>query len=162
DRETAVPDNSLMLDVDDVAIHGPPGARGCHFATLYVDTGRGYRPELTCSGPLPDRSDDFEVTYRLAEFGPVQAVRRDPAAYRLRLTAVRWTDESGRDHDLDPACVRTNGTRQDDGWVRFETPDPAVVLPLSGTIARLTLRGACEVDGVEASLERLAGVYQET
>jgi SAM-dependent methyltransferase len=153
----AVLDNSLLIDLDDVAIRGLPGERGFHDAILYADTGGGFGDDAACSRRLPD-AGDFEVTYSLGEFGAVRGLRWDPVERRfcrLRLDRIEWRDESGTDRAIDPAGVATNGTRDDDGALRFETADPMVLLPVTGAAASLTIRGRLEAEEPEETLLRL-------
>src|SRR5262249_10524147 len=90
-------DNSLLIDLDDVAIRGLPGERGFHDAILYADVGGGFGDDSACSRRLPDRGD-FAVTYPLGGFGPLKGIRWDPVERRfcrLRLDHVGWRDEEG-------------------------------------------------------------------
>lgn len=149
-------DNSLLIDLDDVAIRGLPGERGFHDAILYADTGDGFGDAAACSRRLPDRGD-FEVTYSLGEFGAVRGVRWDPVERRhcrLRIDRVCWRDGSGGEHEIDPAAVVTNGTRDGDTF-RFATSDPAVLIPAEGVVESLTVRGWVEVENPDETLPRL-------
>jgi SAM-dependent methyltransferase len=157
DHEPAGLDNSLLVDLDDVAIRGLPGAHGFHDAILYADTGGGFGDPSACSRRVPDRGD-FAVTYSLREFGAIQGLRWDPVERRfcrLRLDRIGWRDEWGAEHEIDPAAVATNGTREDDGTFRFETADPLVLLPVTGAAASLTIRGRLEAEEPEETLPRL-------
>jgi SAM-dependent methyltransferase len=152
----AVLDNSLLIDLDDVAIRGLPGERGFHDAILYADTGDGFGEQSACSRRLPDVGE-FAVSYPLREFGPLKGLRWDPVERRfcrLRIDRIGWRDEWGTEREIDPSEVVTNGTRED-GTFRFDTADPLVLLPVTGTAASLTIRGWVEVEEPETTLPRL-------
>ena len=160
DGPSAVPGNSVLLDLDELATRDTSGRRRGFSSTLFVDTGAGFCAEQSVADQLPPGPEQFCCTFVLNEQEPVRRLRWDPLELRtcrVRLEAVEWEDNDGRGHTLDLATVTSNGQRTAEGLLEFETPDPMVFLPVSGPVARVTVRGWYEADDLRTSLMRLDG-----
>jgi SAM-dependent methyltransferase len=164
--ERAISANSMLIDLSESAFRGFPGLGRRRMSTLYLDTGSGYRPEEILVEEVEYRPE-FSVTFTLDPARPVRELRWDPLETRLcqvRLRQVFWQDGEGLVSQLDLGRVTTNGVPRDETTFQFETLDPIIVLPVSGSIARLTIKGECTVAdesetfvGLQQTLESQAG-----
>jgi glycosyltransferase involved in cell wall biosynthesis len=126
---------------------------------LYVDTGNGFHAGQTRQTVGNHCSEEFELTYDLSGAPPVRLFRWDPAEMQfcqVWLEEISWRDSAGRDHPWSPAEVWSNGRRGADGSHDFQsTLDPMIFLPITGDVARLTLRGRWRVIDPEETLRRV-------
>jgi SAM-dependent methyltransferase len=149
--------DSLLLDVSEVAFRGVPGRGHWYSSTLYRDGGSGFREgesvhEWILYGP------SFTVSYNLDPSIPCRQLRWDPLELRLcqvRLKRVRWHDGAGAGHELDLRQVSSNGDPLEDGVFRFQTSDPMLYLPIAGSVANVVIEGECRVEGEVASIQQL-------
>jgi SAM-dependent methyltransferase len=158
DGPSALPGNSVLLDLDELATRDTSGRRRGFTSTLFVDTGAGFCAEQCVADKLPPGPEQFQSTFVLNGLGPVRGLRWDPLELRtcrVRLEAVEWEDGDGQVHALDLAAVTSNGQRTEAGLLEFDTPDPMVFLPVVGVVARVTVRGWYEADDLRLSLARL-------
>ncbi|GEM_PF-6413597 len=150
-------DDSLLIDLSEVAFRGVPGREQWHNSTLYWDSGCGFRSEESVYEPVA-YEPSFTVSYRLDPSVPCRRLRWDPVEARLcrvHLRRVFWQDDCGAHHELDLDQASSNGDRLAEGVFRFETGDPMVYLPITGPVAEVALEGDCMVEGEAASLQRL-------
>src|SRR5262249_24054621 len=159
-------EESLLLDLSEVALRGVPGHEHWYSAKLYRDSGSGFRED-----ELVDERDmyspHFTVTYTFDASVPCRQLSWDHLDSRLcraRLQRVMWSDDAGIRHELDLCQVSSNSAAVEDGVFRFQTGDPMVQLPIAGSVAQVTIEGECWVEGTAASvqgLEALLDLRQE-
>jgi len=147
--------NSLMLDLDEVAIRGRPDL----MTTLFVDSGEGFRAEEAFRLPMEDPAS-FRLHFRLSQSPsrPVCGLRWDPLEMRtcrVALESVSWQSPEGQIHEVDLDRVTSNGAQESGGVYRFDNFDPMLYLPVQGTVAALIIRGRCEVDDLATSMKRV-------
>jgi SAM-dependent methyltransferase len=141
--------DSLMIDLTEVAFRGVPGLERWFDTGLYLDSGSDFRADEVVYAKVEYRPD-FSVTFTLDPSVAYRRMRWDPLELRLctvRLRSVVWQDGSGSSHTLDLDAVWSNALRSPDGTLRFESVDPMIVLPIAGSVHRVTIEGDCEVQG---------------
>jgi SAM-dependent methyltransferase len=149
----ATPD-SLLLDLTEVAFRKTSPGNPTQVTSLFIDSGQGFREEEVTREQVA-YGPDFTITFTLDSAVSIRALRWDPLETRLcqlRLREVHWQDGMGTSHSLRLDEVSSNGTRQEVGTFHFETLDPMVFLPITGTVASVTLTGECHMESETASL----------
>src|SRR5581483_7638696 len=126
----------------DLLLHADPLSRlARHQSVLFVDTGAGFNATECCQAPC-DHGERFELSFDLSAFPAVRALRWDPVEMvhcRVWLESISWQDRAGREHALDPGRAESNGRREADNGLSFQTIDPMVFLPVAGDVSRVTL-----------------------
>jgi SAM-dependent methyltransferase len=153
-RELARGNDSLLVDLAEIAFRGIPGRDRWQMTSLFLDTGAGFRAEEVIREQV-EYGPEFTVTFAGGSPEPVRELRWDPLELRLcqvRLREVLWQDHRGETHRLDLDRVTSNGLRRDGACVRFETLDPMIYLPISGSVASVTIRGECMIESQADSL----------
>jgi hypothetical protein len=122
--------------------------------SLYVDTGVGFREQEVRRQSFPARSGPFNLTFGL-KAAAVASLRWDPVelrACKVHLETVSWRDFNGYAFTLDLAAVTSNGIRRSEGAFTFDTLDPMLFLPITGSVSEVTICGQCEIDDALPSL----------
>lgn len=146
--------DSLLIDLSDVAFRGVPGRERWFDTGLFLDHGAGYHAEDVLYEKVEYRPD-FSVTFTLDPSASCRQLRWDPLEVRLCTVLLRrvvWQDGAGAMHTLDLRAISGNGLRAADGALHFESVDPMIVLPITGSVASVTIEGECVVQDETASL----------
>lgn len=133
-------------------------------STLFLDTGEGFHDKDCCRlrVNLPRRR--FELTFEPAGAPVARRLRWDPFENRIGRVCLEdavWQAPGGIEGQVDLPAVSANGVRGADGAYTFETTDPMFVLPFTGPLSRLTLRGWWEVQPAEALSARYHAALAE-
>jgi SAM-dependent methyltransferase len=145
--EVAASASSLLIDLSETAFRGLPGLGRRQMSTLFLDTGSGFRPEETVQEEA-EYQPEFTLRFTLDPTRSIRELRWDPLETRLcrvRLRQVRWQDGEGLISQLDLGRVTSNGTQGGEATFEFDTPDPVIWLPISGSVASVTIEGECIV-----------------
>jgi hypothetical protein len=132
-------------------------------SALFIDSGQDFRAEEAVYQRMR-YGPDFSITFELDPSVPTRRLRWDPLELRLctvRLRRVLWRDGGGETHQLDLGLVTGNGERLAAGCFRFETIDPMVLLPIAGSVARVTIEGECVAEDEAASLRGLEALLAQ-
>src|SRR5262249_2534391 len=147
--DTPIPEvgGSVLVDVDEMAFRGFPGAGGPALVptTAYLDTGDGFNEEGAVQLAPDPAWGEVDLRFDLPPGRPVRQARWDPAEGRLcrvRLDQVGWVGPGGLVRPVSPTGLPTNGVLGADGEVEFHTLDPIVWLPpVPDGATGLVLRG---------------------
>jgi SAM-dependent methyltransferase len=156
-EEAAASADSMLIDLSETAFRGLPSLGRRQLSTLFLDTGAGFRPEETVHEEA-DYQPEFTLQFTLDPSQPIRGLRWDPVETRLcqvRLRQILWQDGTGLISRLDLARVTSNGAQHDDATFEFETLDPVIWLPISGSVARVTIEGECIVADESSTLAGL-------
>lgn len=147
---------SLRRLVETIRRLDPLGRLRNHATTLFFDSGSGFRVEESIEIPLTHDSR-AGLRFDLPEGTTVQGLRWDPVEFRLcgvTIRRVSWVDGAGEHHELDLNLVTANGHGLAPGRFEFDTIDPMVFLPISGSVRSVTIDGHWQIHDAEASLCR--------
>jgi SAM-dependent methyltransferase len=162
EAEHAAAANSILIDLSETAFTGMPDDDRRQTTSLFIDTGAGFRAEeVVCEETV--YHPEFALRFTLDPSTPVRQLRWDPlemSLCRVRLRQVDWQDAEGREFRLDLGRVASNGLRRDEATFEFETLDPMVFLPVSGSVARVTIEGECIASDAPTTLAGLERVAQ--
>jgi SAM-dependent methyltransferase len=155
--ELAAGPGSLLIDLSEVAFQGLRSRERWQFNSLFLNTGAGFRAEeMICNEA--EYCPEFTLKFTLDPSTPVRELRWDPLEQqlcRVGLRQVYWEDEQGVISQLDLGRVTSNGIRGDGASFQFETLDPMIFLPISGSVASVTIEGECVPAGEPATLAGL-------
>jgi glycosyltransferase involved in cell wall biosynthesis len=129
-----------------------------HESAVFLDTGNGWNDQERVSTWTNLDWRDFCVTFRFPSRPMVRALGWNPMQYRMcrvHIDAASYGDGDGIRHSLDVASLQTNGVRMADGMVAFDTVHPMFVLPVKGTVDRLTITGQWEYDEMPKTIRKL-------
>jgi hypothetical protein len=106
----------------------------------------------------------FWLTFDLSNAPTVRRLRWDPVELRfcrVRLDEIRCEDRAGKVTLVDPAAAVCNGVRRTDGVCEFETLDPCFLLPVTGELSRVSVRGTWNVEDKWSSVLSVGQRLQE-
>jgi hypothetical protein len=138
--------------------HRERSALGELSATLFVDTGVGFRNEESIAQVVTYDPPEFDLSFALPAGTVVRRLRWDPLenhSCHLRMEELSWEDASGVTRALDLTTITTNGTRTTVDEFAFDTLDPILWLPIEGPVSRVRIRGRCRIELLAATLPRL-------
>jgi glycosyltransferase involved in cell wall biosynthesis len=129
-----------------------------HESAVFLDTGKGWNDQERVSTWTNLDWRDFCVTFHFPGRPRVRALGWNPMQYRMcrvRVDGLTYCDGDGNRHTLDVGALETNGVRQADGMVAFDTVHPLFVLPVEGPVDRVTITGQWEYDEAPKTISRL-------
>ena len=154
--------NSLLVDLSEVAYRTSPSPERWQATWLFLDAGAGFRAEDVVREEIEYRPA-FTLKFTLDPSLPIRGLRWDPLESHLcqvRLRQVLWEDSEGLISRLDLGQVTSNGLQRDTASFEFETIDPMIYLPISGSVASITIDGECVVADLHGSLLGMEAAVQ--
>jgi len=155
--ERAVASDSILVDLSEVAFRAIPRVERWQNSSLFLDSGLGFRAEEMVGEEI-EYCPGFSLKFTLDPDVPVRQLRWDPLEMRLsqvRLHQILWQDGDGLIARLDLSRLTSNGLRRDEATFEFETLDPMIYLPISGSVASVTIEGECVATDESATLAGL-------
>jgi glycosyltransferase involved in cell wall biosynthesis len=134
------------------------------FSTLFFDTGQGFNEADTCRTRVNLLNRMFDITFDLSNAPSVRQLRWDPFEGRLGRVYVQeivWQTPEGKQGLIDVCTISANAVRSDDGVFAFDTLDPMILVPLTGQLARVTVRGWWDIDTADATRTRFLSLLRE-
>lgn len=116
---------------------------------LYIDTGDGFNQDKTVIAECFVGSDTtFTLLFDVSAFRGIRQLRFDPVEgefCRLQIRFIKVTFADGQEQSLrfseiEALCV-SNGQKDADGMLEFDTFDPNILLPLACDIKGLLIQG---------------------
>jgi SAM-dependent methyltransferase len=149
---------SVLLDVSADAFCALRVPGQLYETCVYLNRGDGFDAANRVTTIIDYAPEHFVIDLELPRGAPVCGLRWDPLELRLcrvRLDSVVWHDAAGNRSDLDLNTVLANGVLRPDGAIDFDTLDPMIFFPITGDVARVSIRGHCEIDDAYITLLRL-------
>jgi glycosyltransferase involved in cell wall biosynthesis len=128
------------------------------YASLYADTGGGFREDEKIAQAANYRVGEFSFTYDVSGRPPIRAVRWDPAENLLlsaEIGEVSFRRRNGEEGTCDVRSISSNGGRARGGKATFDTLDPQFFIPISGDLLYITIRGKWAVESYVPRIRRL-------
>jgi hypothetical protein len=135
-----------------------------NLSTLFFDVGGGFNEQDACRAMVNLQHRRFDIAFDLRGAPTVQRLRWDPFERRLgrvHVEEIVWRTPEGRQGEVDVSTISANAVRSDGGVYSFETTDPMVLLPFTGPLAHLTVRGWWDIQRLEATWNRFESLLRE-
>ncbi len=128
------------------------------YASLYLDTGKGFNEEEKISFSADYRAREFSFRYDVSTRSPVRALRWDPGEDLYLSVQILDVSLRGKDHidkTWDLRSISSNATYMQDGTAVFETFNPQFLIPVSGDLMYVTIKGRWTLEKYQSKIRSL-------